>query len=166
MNVVEYDEKELTKDLIDNASDEQIDEIAKALDLIDEQTKDVVPEEAKEVSVKKESNEENDEGKYSIDDIIDITLKSYDDVKKKSDEIYDAFYGTVATRQDRSDMSKQMLVESQRIKNESIQNLVALANAKAKILSAKAKAANNSNGVIINTSSADQVGIDLSNLKD
>ena len=152
MNVVEYDEKELTKDL------NQEDEITKALDIIDEQTKEITPVEENEVAVSTSKD-------YSIDDIIDITLKSFGDVSQKSDEIYDAFYGVVATRQDRSDVSKQMLVESQRLKNESIQNLVALANAKAKLVQAQNKAANTT-GIIINTSSADQVGINLDNLKD
>lgn len=164
MNVVEFDEKELNKDLDILEKD---DEISKALDLIDEQTKEITEEhDDKNIIVKKEQDDD-DEG-YTIDDIINVTLNSIQDVNKKSDEIYDAFYGTVATRQDRSDMSKQMLVESQRLKNESIQNLVALANAKAKIIAAKAKASNvgAANGIIINTSSADQVGINLDNLKD
>ena len=156
MNVVEFDEKELSKDLVGKTFEE--DEIDKALDLIDQQTKEVAIEEEKEVAPVASND-------YSIDDIIDITLESFKDIQKKSDEIYDAFYGTVATRQDRSDVSKQMLVESQRLKNESIQNLVALANAKAKVIQAQNKAANTT-GIIINTSSSDQVGINLDNLKD
>ena len=155
MNVVEFDEKELSKDLIDFNEDE----IDKALDIIDQQTKEVTVEEDKEVAPVNPSSD------YSIDDIIDITLESFKDIQKKSDEIYDAFYGIVATRQDRSDVSKQMLVESQRLKNESIQNLVALANAKAKVIQAQNKAASTT-GIIINTSSSDQVGINLDNLKD
>lgn len=158
MNVVEFDEKELNKDLT-------TDDIDKALDLIDKQTKEIEEINEESLPIIKDNKEESD---YSIDDIIDITLKSFKDVNKKSDEIYDCFYGNVATRQDRSDVSKQMLVESQRLKNESIQNLVALANAKAKVIQAQAKAtaAASNNGIIINTSSAEQVGIDLANLKD
>lgn len=160
MNVIEFDDMELAKNLNDSE-----DEITKALGLIDEQTKEVSKEDEKEIIEKK--NSDDDDG-YTIDDIINVTLNSIQDINKKSNEIYDAFYGTVATRQDRSDVSKQMLVESQRLKNESIQNLVALANAKAKVIAAKAKAANvgAANGIIINTSSADQVGINLDNLKD
>ena len=154
MNVLEYDEKEINK---------EFDDIDKALSFIDNQTKDVteVKEESKEISIPESSDD------YSIDDLIGVTLKSFDDIQKKSDEIYDCFYANVATRQDRSDVSKQMLVESQRLKNESIQNLVALANAKAKLIAAKNKIEHQANtGIVINTSSADQVGINLENLKD
>lgn len=161
MNVIEFDEKELKKDIEDNLNyNDKEDEISKALDIINEKTKELVSDDRKEIS---EPIQKKD---YSIDDIIDITLESFKDVKEKSDEIYNAFYGTVATRQDRSDVSKQMLVESQRLKNESIQNLVSLANAKAKMIQAQNKANSGNTGIIINTSSADQVGIDLSNLKD
>lgn len=71
----------------------------------------------------------------------------------------------VATRQDRSDVSKQMLADSQRLKIESINALASLANAKARLLQAQNRASGNV-GVFIQSKSGDDVGIDLRNLED
>lgn len=136
---------------------QQIDNIEEALDLIEQQENEIAKEEEKELAVK------ND---YSIDDIIDITLDSYKEVSEKSDDIYDLFYKPLATREDRTDASKQALIESQRIKNESIANLVALANAKAKLAQAEAKLQSGNVGIVINSQKGEDVGIDLSKLKD
>ena len=107
------------------------DEISNALDMI-EQDEIVKKEEATtEVAVKKE---------ITIDDITNLAMDSYRDIQKHSDEIYDAFYGRVATNQDRTDVSKQMLTDSQRLKIESINALASLANAKAKLIAAQNKA--------------------------
>ena len=138
------------------------DEINKALNIIDSDQNEIIKKENTEI-VKKEDSPSKD---YSVDDIINIALDSYKDVQKHSDEIYDAFYGNVATRQDRSDVSKQMLTDSQRLKNESIANLVALANAKAKLVQAQNKAASGNVGVFVNTKDGESVGINLANLND
>lgn len=135
------------------------DEIKNALDLIEqneieakEKTEVAIPEAVKEIS---------------IDDITKAALESYNDIQKHSEEIYDAFYGVVATRQDRSDVSKQMLTDSQRLKIESMQVLANLANAKARLISAERKAAATGNvGVFINSKNGEDVGINLSNLAD
>lgn len=134
------------------------DEIKNALDLI-EQDEIVVKEKAE--IVEQEATKE-----ITIDDITKVALESYKDIQKHSDEIYDAFYGRVATNQDRTDVSKQMLTDSQRIKIESINALANLANAKAKLIAAEKRAASGNVGVFINSQKGEDVGINLANLSD
>jgi hypothetical protein len=154
MTEAEFDELEVQKEV--GIKTEEIDDIDTALSLIDEEKKDL--------AVKKEEPEKQSE--ISIDDITKVALESYKDIKKHSDEIYDAFYGRVATNQDRTDVSKQMLTDSQRIKIESINALANLANAKAKLISAERRAAQGNVGVFINSKKGEEVGINLANLAD
>lgn len=148
----EIDEKKINQELGLNN-----DEIDEALSMIEADEKEVV-EKKEELPVKQEE--------ISIDDITRVALESYREIQKKSEEIYDAFYGRVATNQDRTDVSKQMLTDSQRIKIESINALASLANAKARLISAQNKAAQGNLGVFINTNKGEDVGINLANLKD
>ena len=160
MTEAEFDEQELNKELGLNKTPElDNDEIDKALSMIDETQKEIVKKE-EEVPAPKEE--------ISIDDITRVALDSYKDIQKHSEEIYDAFYGVVATRQDRSDVSKQMLTDSQRIKIESINALANLANAKAKLIAAERKAsqAQGNVGVFINSQKGEDIGINLANLSD
>jgi hypothetical protein len=151
MTEIEYDEQELNKELgLDN------DEIDKALSMIDETQKEVIKKE--ETPVPKEE--------ITIDDITKVALDSYKDIQKHSEEIYDAFYGRVATNQDRTDVSKQMLTDSQRIKIESINALANLANAKAKLIAAERRAAQGNVGIFVNSQKGEDVGINLASLAD
>lgn len=134
------------------------DEIKNALDLIDQD--EIIVKEKTEVASQKTTEE------ITIDDITRVALESYKDIQKHSEEIYDAFYGRVATNQDRTDVSKQMLTDSQRLKIESINALASLANAKAKLISAQNKAASGNVGVFINSKKGEDVGINLANLGD
>lgn len=156
MTEAEFDELEVQKEV--GIKTEEIDDIDTALSLIDEEKKDL--------AVKKEEPEKQPE--ISIDDITKVALESYKDIKKHSDEIYDAFYGRVATNQDRTDVSKQMLTDSQRIKIESINALANLANAKAKLIAAERRASQTQGnvGVFINSQKGEDVGINLANLGD
>lgn len=156
MTEAEFDELEVQKEI--GIKTEEIDDIDTALSLIDEEKKDL--------AVKKEEPEKQPE--ISIDDITKVALESYKDIKKHSDEIYDAFYGRVATNQDRTDVSKQMLTDSQRIKIESINALANLANAKAKLIAAERRASQTQGnvGVFINSQKGEDVGINLANLGD
>lgn len=137
----------------------EIDEIENALNLIEESKQEVAEKEEREIA-------EISSSEFSIDDITKLAVESYKDIQSHSQEIYDAFYAPVATRMDRSDSSKQTLIESQRLKIESIQALTNLANAKAKLISAQNKAKSGNVGVFINSSKGEDVGINLSNLSD
>lgn len=144
--------------MTDAELDEQ--ELNTALEMIDTQLQEK-PQENFPVEAETQNSE------ISIDEITKVALDSYKDIQAHSDEIYSAFYGNVATRIDRSDSSKQMLVESQRLKIESINALASLAGAKAKLIAAQQKANSGSKmGVIINTQSGNDVGINLANLAD
>jgi hypothetical protein len=160
MTEAEYDEMMILKERgIKKIDDLEVneDEIDTALSLIDENQKEVAEK-------KEEVIEEKPE--ISIDDITRVALDSYKDIQKHSEEIYDAFYGRVATNQDRTDVSKQMLTDSQRIKIESINALANLANAKAKLIAAERKASQGNVGVFINSQRGEDVGINLANLGD
>lgn len=161
MTEAEFDDLQLNKELGINlpVEDDDID-VDEALDLIEQEQKEIT--EKKDASVMSPSTQPE----ISVDDITRLAMDSYKDIQKKSDEIYDAFYGVVATRQDRSDVSKQMLTDSQRLKIESINALASLANAKAKLIAAQNKAASGNVGVFIDTKSGSDVGINLANLGD
>jgi hypothetical protein len=160
MTEAEYDEMMILKERgIKKIDDLEVneDEIDTALSLIDENQKEVAEKKEEVVEEKPE---------ISIDDITRVALDSYKDIQKHSEEIYDAFYGRVATNQDRTDVSKQMLTDSQRIKIESINALANLANAKAKLIAAERKASQGNVGVFINSQRGEDVGINLANLGD
>lgn len=152
MTEIELDELEVKKEL---GLEIPVDELDKALEIIEQETKEVAVVEEQPL-----------QQEISVDDITRLAMDSYKDIQKKSDEIYDAFYGVVATRQDRSDVSKQMLTDSQRLKIESINALASLANAKAKLIAAQNKAVKGNVGVFIDTKSGSDVGINLANLGD
>ncbi len=159
MTEAEYDEMMVQKERGIKGKDLEmdVDEIDNALSLIDEDQKEIAEEKENEVAPA--------QPEISIDDITRVALESYKDIQKHSEEIYDAFYGRVATNQDRTDVSKQMLTDSQRIKIESINALANLANAKAKLIAAERKATGNV-GVFINSQKGEDVGINLANLSD
>lgn len=136
------------------------DEINKALGIIEQEETELAEKKEQETAIAPANKE------ITIGDITKMAAESYKDVSKKSDEIYDAFYGVVATRQDRSDVSKQMLVESQRLKIESMQVMANLANAQARLINAQNKASSGNVGVFINSKSGEDVGINLANLAD
>lgn len=158
MTEAEYDEMMVLKER--GIKEEELEvsenEIDDALALIDEDQKEIIGK----------PKEPEKQPEISIDDITRVALESYKDIQKHSEEIYDAFYGRVATNQDRTDVSKQMLTDSQRIKIESINALASLANAKARLIAAQNKANQGNVGVFINPQKGEDVGINLANLSD
>lgn len=160
MTEAEFDELQMRKELGMSIPEEDDIDVDEALDLIEQEQKEVAEKKETEIAQQQPQQE------ISIDDITRLAIDSYKDIQKKSEEIYDAFYGVVATRQDRSDVSKQMLTDSQRLKIESINALASLANAKAKLIAAQNKAASGNVGVFIDTKSGSDVGINLANLGD
>ena len=145
----ELDEKDIEKEIFE-------DEIDNALSLIENDEKQLVKKE--EVPVVKQE--------ISIDDITKVALESYKDIQKHSEDIYQGLYSGVVTYRDRTDASKNTLIESQRLKIESINALTNLANAKAKLIAAQAKATQGNVGIFIDTKKGEDLGINLANLKD
>lgn len=145
----ELDEKDIEKEIFE-------DEIDNALSLIENDEKQLVKKE--EVPAIKEE--------ISIDDITKVALESYKDIQKHSEDIYQGLYSGVVTYRDRTDASKNTLIESQRLKIESINALTNLANAKAKLIAAQAKATQGNVGIFIDTKKGEDLGINLANLKD
>ena len=135
-------------------SDTAIDD---AISLIDEKNNEVsaVKNEIKEVS-KQQAKE------ISIDDLTNKVLESVMDVNKKTDEVYDKFFTPISIGKDRSDVSKQSLMDSIRLKNESMQNIASVINAKAKLIAAQNQSAKV--GIMVQSKSGEDVGINLENL--
>lgn len=158
MTEAEYDEMMVLKERGIKKQELEVseNEIDDALALIDEDQKEII----------EKPKEPEKQPEISIDDITRVALESYKDIQKHSEEIYDAFYGRVATNQDRTDVSKQMLTDSQRLKIESINALASLANAKARLISAQNKSSQGNVGVFINSQKGEDVGINLANLGD
>lgn len=134
-------------------------EIENALDYIDTQLSEV-KKETKEITTVEEVKKQE----TTIEDLTQIALKEFSKIGKNTDDIFNLFYNPIALRQDRSDASKQALVESQRLKVEMINALAGLANAKAKLEQAKQKQIGNAMGVYVNSQPGNEVGISLHNL--
>ena len=132
------DDKELEKiaEFMNSEPEHDIDtnEIENALDYIDTQLSEV-KKETKEITTAEEVKKQE----TTIEDLTQIALKEFSKIGKNTDDIFNLFYNPIALRQDRSDASKQALVESQRLKVEMINALAGLANAKAKLEQAKQK---------------------------
>lgn len=157
------DDKELKKiaEFMNSEPEHDIDtnEIENALDYIDTQLSEV-KKETKEITTVEEAKKQE----TTIEDLTQIALKEFSKIGKNTDDIFNLFYNPIALRQDRSDASKQALVESQRIKVEMINALAGLANAKAKLEQAKQKQIGNAMGVYVNSQPGNEVGISLHNL--
>ena len=157
------DDKELKKiaEFMNSEPEHDIDtnEIENALDYIDTQLSEV-KKETKEITTVEEAKKQE----TTIEDLTQIALKEFSKIGKNTDDIFNLFYNPIALRQDRSDASKQALVESQRLKVEMINALAGLANAKAKLEQAKQKQIGNAMGVYVNSQSGNEVGISLHNL--
>lgn len=157
------DNKELEKiaEFMNSEPEHDIDtnEIENALDYIDTQLSEV-KKETKEITTVEEVKKQE----TTIEDLTQIALKEFSKIGKNTDDIFNLFYNPIALRQDRSDASKQALVESQRLKVEMINALAGLANAKAKLEQAKQKQIGNAMGIYVNSQSGNEVGISLHNL--
>lgn len=157
------DDKELKKiaEFMNSEPEHDIDtnEIENALDYIDTQLSEV-KKETKEITTVEEVKKQE----TTIEDLTQIALKEFSKIGKNTDDIFNLFYNPIALRQDRSDASKQALVESQRLKVEMINALAGLANAKAKLEQAKQKQIGNAMGVYVNSQPGNEVGISLHNL--
>ena len=160
------DNKELEKiaEFMNSEPEHDIDtnEIENALDYIDTQLSEVKKEtkETKEITTVEEVKKQE----TTIEDLTQIALKEFSKIGKNTEDIFNLFYNPIALRQDRSDASKQALVESQRLKVEMINALAGLANAKAKLEQAKQKQIGNAMGVYVNSQPGNEVGISLHNL--
>ena len=156
-------DKELKKiaEFMNSEPEHDIDtnEIENALDYIDTQLSEV-KKETKEITTVEEVKKQE----TTIEDLTQIALKEFSKIGKNTDDIFNLFYNPIALRQDRSDASKQALVESQRLKVEMINALAGLANAKAKLEQAKQKQIGNAMGVYVNSQPGNEVGISLHNL--
>lgn len=156
-------DKELKKiaEFMNSEPEHDIDtnEIENALDYIDTQLSEV-KKETKEITTVEEAKKQE----TTIEDLTQIALKEFSKIGKNTDDIFNLFYNPIALRQDRSDASKQALVESQRLKVEMINALAGLANAKAKLEQAKQKQIGNAMGVYVNSQPGNEVGISLHNL--
>ena len=156
-------DKELKKiaEFMNSEPEHDIDtnEIENALDYIDTQLSEV-KKETKEITTAEEAKKQE----TTIEDLTQIALKEFSKIGKNTDDIFNLFYNPIALRQDRSDASKQALVESQRLKVEMINALAGLANAKAKLEQTKQKQIGNAMGVYVNSQPGNEVGISLHNL--
>lgn len=134
-------------------------EVENTLSIIDQQLATVKTKDIATV-------EEVETKEHSIDELTEIALKTFNKVDVKSDDIYDLFYGNIAVGKDRSDASKEALVDSVRLKTEMINALAGLAQAKAKLEIAKAKMMGPQTGVYINNEikPGSEFNISLSNL--
>ena len=153
--------------IMDPADVFDTDEIDNAIKIIENEIDAVKKQEIAEKQKDLPSQEvQNQEEKNSIDSLITKALKYVDNVNSQSDDIYQLFYTPLATRQDRSDASKVAIVESLRVKNENINAITNLVNAKAKLEALKEKQQQQMNGgIFVNAVPGSEVGINIANLR-
>lgn len=156
--------------IMDPADVFDADEIDNAIKIIENEIDAVKKQEIAEIAEKQKdlpSQEvQNQEEKNSIDSLITKALKYVDNVNSQADDIYQLFYTPLATRQDRSDASKVAIVESLRVKNENINAITNLVNAKAKLEALKEKQQQQMNGgIFVNAVPGSEVGINIANLR-
>ena len=155
--------------IMDPADVFDADEIDNAIKII-ENEKEIDAVKKQEITEKQKdlpSQEvQNQEEKNSIDSLITKALKYVDNVNSQADDIYQLFYTPLATRQDRSDASKVAIVESLRVKNENINAITNLVNAKAKLEALKEKQQQQMNGgIFVNAVPGSEVGINIASLR-
>ena len=120
----------------------------------------------KEVAEVKPAETPFQKEEYSVDSLITKALNYVENVNSQADDVYHLFYSPLATGRDRTDASKVAIVESLRLKNENINAITNLVNAKAKLEALKAKQQmDNSGNVFIQAASGSEVGINLANLR-
>ena len=153
--------------IMDPADIFDADEIDNAIKIIENEIDAVKKQEIAEKQKDLPSQEvQNQEEKNSIDSLITKALKYVDNVNSQADDIYQLFYTPLATRQDRSDASKVAIVESLRVKNENINAITNLVNAKAKLEALKEKQQQQMNGgIFVNAVPGSEVGINIANLR-
>lgn len=134
-------------------------EIENTIDYIDNQLA-TVKEQTKEITTPEQAEQQQ----HNINELTDLMLKQFGKVNKNTDEIYDLFYGPLATRQDRSDASKVALLDSQRIKVEMMAQIANIISAQAKLEQAKSKAVTGQPGIYVQAQNGADVGISLHNL--
>lgn len=143
------------------------DEIDNAIKIIENEIDAVKKQEITEGQKNLPSKEvQSTEEKNSIDSLISKALNYVENVNSQADDIYQLFYTPLATRQDRSDASKVAIVESLRVKNENINAITNLVNAKAKLEALKEKQQQQMNGgVFVQAVPGSEVGINIANLR-
>ena len=153
--------------IMDPADVFDADEIDNAIKIIENEIDAVKKQEIAEKQKDLPSQEvQNQEEKNSIDSLITKALKYVDNVNSQADDIYQLFYIPLATRQDRSDASKVAIVESLRVKNENINAITNLVNAKAKLEALKEKQQQQMNGgIFVNAVPGSEVGINIASLR-
>lgn len=118
-----------------------------------------------ENSLQKESKKEIKEAvknSLSLEDLTEQILERTNRVDNNTDQLFEHFFSEVLKSKDHSESTKNLLIESQRLKNEGNANLVEIIKAAAKI---KAAEMSPKNGVFISTKSGDEVDINLSNFE-
>jgi hypothetical protein len=150
-------------DMMDPTDIFDADEIDNAIKIIENEIEAVKKNEVAEV---KPAETPVQKEEYSVDSLITKALNYVENVNSQADDVYHLFYSPLATGRDRTDASKVAIVESLRLKNENINAITNLVNAKAKLEALKAKQQmDNSGNVFIQAASGSEVGINLANLR-
>ena len=117
-------------DMMDPTDIFDADEIDNAIKIIENEIEAVKKNEVAEV---KPAETQVQKEEYSVDSLITKALNYVENVNSQADDVYHLFYSPLATGRDRTDASKVAIVESLRLKNENINAITNLVNAKAKL---------------------------------
>lgn len=124
---------------------------------IEELLKEVSPN---EIEIKKEKiTDLNTVPVKTEDDLIELTIEKNKKIEEQADAAFQMFFDPIARETDRSQASKEMMVEALKVKVELNKLLVEMAKIKKKSIDPKV-------GIQINTVSPLQAGIDLAKIKE
>jgi hypothetical protein len=94
----------------------------------------------------------------SLESLTEEILARTNKVDQNTDTLFEHYLSEILKSKDHSESTKQLLIESQRLKNESNGNLVEIIKAVARIRAAEISPKNN---VFIKTQTSEDVGISL-----
>lgn len=115
-----------------------------------------------EISLEKKEKEIIKKEQFSLDELTKQILERTNKVDKNTDVLFEHYLSEILKSKDHSESTKNLLIETQRLKNESNSNIVEIVKAALKL---KAAEMSPKNGIFIQTKTADEIGIDLKNLE-
>jgi hypothetical protein len=119
-----------------------------------------------EKSLQKEDKKdikEYEKNNLSLESLTEQILARTNKVDQNTDTLFEHYLSEILKSKDHSESTKQLLIESQRLKNEGNANLVEIIKAVARIRAAEISP---KNGVFIQTKTSDEIGISLEALKE
>jgi len=142
----------MTEDVMTDEEAQQIDDIiAEVASSMEQTTTSVVVKEEKHSAIVEEEI-------HTDDTLISLALRKNDELEDMANKAFDMFYGNLSRNTDHTSSSKEQMLEALKVRVELNKTIVELAKLK--------KKQDSSIGVLINTVSPTQAGIDMRKIQE